>query len=227
MSRVFLVLFSLILVSSQTSCVLWKKKGSRDAEKQAVSAQYMQRSRPCAQPGLSGYAPQTGCGQPMVVPQQFKPVYAPPAVQQYQQQPVFMNSVYTPPPVISQRYVPAPSYAPAPAIVQPKNYIIYFGLNKDGIDSSARNVLEQVLSDLNSNSSATVTLSGHTDRSGNISYNEKLAQRRVESAKQWLLGKSIQSYRIKTSSAGENSNAINTKDGVIHRSNRRVEISIR
>lgn len=76
-----------------------------------------------------------------------------------------------------------------------------------------------------------IELSSHTDAQGNDAYNERLSQRRAQSAKNWLVSKGIKENRIEAVGYGERNilndciNGIDCTDEE-HRLNRRTEFKI-
>jgi peptidoglycan-associated lipoprotein len=76
-----------------------------------------------------------------------------------------------------------------------------------------------------------IELSSHTDAQGRSDYNEKLSQRRADSAKKWIVAKGITSDRITAVGYGEKQILNRCLDGVEcpdeeHRFNRRTEFKI-
>jgi outer membrane protein OmpA-like peptidoglycan-associated protein len=83
------------------------------------------------------------------------------------------------------------------------------------------------------NGRATISIVGHTDRSGDEKLNEALGQSRADTARQALIdalkkqGVGADKFgEIGTSSMGESSPIVPTADGVKNEKNRRVEISV-
>jgi outer membrane protein OmpA-like peptidoglycan-associated protein len=83
------------------------------------------------------------------------------------------------------------------------------------------------------NSRATISIVGHTDRSGDETFNQALGQRRAEAGRQALIdalkkqGVGADKFgEIATSSMGESNPIVPTADGVKNEKNRRVEISV-
>ena len=76
-----------------------------------------------------------------------------------------------------------------------------------------------------------IELSSHTDSRGTKGYNEKLSQRRADSAKRWLLEKGITEERIQAVGYGEEKVLNRCVNGVKcseeeHQLNRRTEFKI-
>ena len=72
---------------------------------------------------------------------------------------------------------------------------------------------------------ANVMLAGHTDRSGSVTYNMGLAERRNASVNEYLTGRGIPAGRISSEAFGESQPRVPTADGVRELQNRRVEVS--
>ena len=103
--------------------------------------------------------------------------------------------------------------------------IVYFDLGSAVIKAEGKKVIAKV-ADRVKNSDKKVVLSGHTDRSASAAFNDKLSQKRVAAVKAALVKKGVASSSISTAAQGEEDNAVPTKDGVVEKLNRRVEIDI-
>lgn len=68
-------------------------------------------------------------------------------------------------------------------------------------------------------------LAGHTDRSGSVTYNMALAERRNMSVMEYLTGRGIPAGRIMGEAFGESQPRVPTADGVRELQNRRVEVT--
>ena len=68
-------------------------------------------------------------------------------------------------------------------------------------------------------------LAGHTDRSGSVTYNMGLAERRNASVQAYLAGRGVPEDRISSEAFGESQPRVPTADGVRELQNRRVEIT--
>ena len=84
---------------------------------------------------------------------------------------------------------------------------------------------------MNQYSDLVIELGSHTDSRGVTGYNQKLSQRRAESAKNWLIGKGIVGERIQPVGYGESKILNKCVNGVKctddeHRFNRRTEFKI-
>ena len=71
-----------------------------------------------------------------------------------------------------------------------------FGFDSADIEPRAETALDAILTELRQNPSLTLDLEGSTDPVGQLDYNIRLSQRRVESVRRWLLGHGVERTRI-------------------------------
>lgn len=108
---------------------------------------------------------------------------------------------------------------------------IYYNYDKSDILPDAEQDLNILLDLMEEYPDMVIELSSHTDARGDDGYNQKLSQRRAESAKAWLMAKGINKDRIKPVGYGEKVilnrclNNVKCTDAE-HRSNRRTEFKI-
>ncbi len=108
---------------------------------------------------------------------------------------------------------------------------IYYDFDKANILPDAEKDLEVLLDLLLEYDDMTIELSSHTDSQGKAPYNQRLSQRRANSAKKWLVEEGIESKRIKAVGYGESVILNHCTDGKRcsdeeHRLNRRTEFKI-
>ncbi len=108
---------------------------------------------------------------------------------------------------------------------------IYYDYNKATIRSDAKKTLTKLVELLKEFPEMEIELSSHTDCRGMDSYNQKLSQKRAESAVKFLLTNGIEPSRLKAAGYGEAVLKNNCEDGVNcsetqHQENRRTEIKI-
>lgn len=108
---------------------------------------------------------------------------------------------------------------------------IYYDYDDDKILSDAEVDLRLIESLLQDYPDMVIELSSHTDSRGRKRYNEKLSQRRAESAKNWLVNRGVNPNRIVAKGYGEERILNHCADGVLcsddqHRVNRRTEFKI-
>lgn len=106
------------------------------------------------------------------------------------------------------------------------NLSVSFDIAKTNISDNNAVVLKQILAILNSNPSASIVLSGHTDNSGAEKFNVKLSMQRAVEIKNYLVQNGIEASRLKTIGLGEISPKV-SNDTVEGRAlNRRVDFSV-
>lgn len=103
---------------------------------------------------------------------------------------------------------------------------LIFEVAKSKIDPDSYPELDLVVDMMNENKSMVIQLEGHTDYLGDPAKNMKLSEQRVESVKNYLVGKGVRKNRIKLKAFGGTMplSRDNTPEG--HRLNRRVELRI-
>lgn len=108
---------------------------------------------------------------------------------------------------------------------------IYYDFDDDKILPDAEKDLQFLVDLLNKYPDMKIELSSHTDAQGKDDYNEKLSQRRAESARNWVIAKGIAGDRIVPVGYGERQILNGCTNGVKcddeqHRFNRRTEFKI-
>ncbi len=109
---------------------------------------------------------------------------------------------------------------------------IYYDFDKANIRPDAALELDKLVKILNENPSIKIELSSHTDCRGSNEYNQKLSQRRAESAVAYIISKGISKDRITAKGYGESVPAVNcaptcescTEEQ--HQENRRTEFKV-
>ncbi len=108
---------------------------------------------------------------------------------------------------------------------------IYYDYDDDKILAQSEPDLQFLVDLMNKYPEMTIELSSHTDSRGKDDYNERLSQRRAESAKRWMVTKGIKEARIVPKGYGETQILNGCTNGVDceeeeHRFNRRTEFKI-
>lgn len=108
---------------------------------------------------------------------------------------------------------------------------VYYDLDKYNIRPDAARDLEKVLRVMYEYPNMRIAMSSHTDSRDSFDYNVRLAQRRSQSAYNYLINRGISPDRIEISSFGETRLVTPCPDGVDcseadHQLNRRTEIAI-
>ncbi|PLX01867.1 MAG: hypothetical protein C0594_12550, partial [Marinilabiliales bacterium] len=103
---------------------------------------------------------------------------------------------------------------------------LFFNPGSDIIKKSSYKVLNNVVEVMESNPGYKLSIKGHTDNQGKADFNLELSQKRADAAKNYLIGKGIDSRRIQTKGFGMSMPVApnNTREG--RKKNRRVEFEI-
>lgn len=108
---------------------------------------------------------------------------------------------------------------------------LYYAYGDFKIDDAGQNILDKVITVLNSNKNLNIELSSHTDSRSTDSYNLGLSQKRAKAAVDYLISKGISKARLKAIGYGESRLLNNCKSDVNcseeeHAKNRRTEFKI-
>jgi OOP family OmpA-OmpF porin len=117
---------------------------------------------------------------------------------------------------------PAPEPTPEP--MEPQEFVVYFGFDRDNLTDEAKGVLDRAVREGGMDAEYSVT--GHADRAGPEDYNLGLSLRRANSVREYLVGKGVPKNNLSLAGRGESEPAVPTPDGVAEQANRRVEIVI-
>lgn len=107
------------------------------------------------------------------------------------------------------------------------DHVIYFDFDKFTLVDSSFNVLSNVVDFLQLHNDYSCILQGYTDLEGPQEYNLRLSEKRVYSARNYLLSYGISANRIMGSFFGEAFVHIQTRDRESNWRNRRVEIFLK
>lgn len=108
-----------------------------------------------------------------------------------------------------------------------KHYEVHFEFDESEIEPKANRKLDRVANEIDKYNPREVTVAGFTDTAGPASYNKKLSERRAKSVSDALTDRGVKNRILDSEAYGENWLAVNTKDGVRKRENRRVLIEFR
>lgn len=106
------------------------------------------------------------------------------------------------------------------------SYLLFFDWDSARLTQDAVKKVTQILADIAEMGNVSVTINGHTDRSGDESYNMELSQERAEVVKGMLLKGGVTEAIISLFAFGESDPAVPTADGVKEPENRRVEVFV-
>jgi OOP family OmpA-OmpF porin len=132
--------------------------------------------------------------------------------------------VVAPPPVVT----PPP---PPPVIAPTSEKVSYaadafFDFDKSVLKPEGKEQLDDLAMKLQGMDLEVIIAVGHTDSIGSDEYNEKLAMRRSEAVKAYMVGKGVDAARIYTEGKGEKQPVADNKTKEGRAKNRRVEIEV-
>ena len=110
---------------------------------------------------------------------------------------------------------------------RPKSFLLYFLEGSDEFTPESRVELDQMLAELRERGAPDVVVIGHTDRVGNVQFNDSLSLQRAERVRSELVKLGIAESRVQIAGRGEREPLVPTDDEVAEPRNRRVEISVR
>ena len=115
----------------------------------------------------------------------------------------------------------APVLRPAPLRI-----VVLFDFDSAEVGSAEAAKIRQIIAAVKGRKRARISLSGHTDRSGDDAYNNRLAERRVEAVANALSKDGLVGARVSLLYFGETLPAVQTEDGVREPRNRRVVVIV-
>ncbi len=116
--------------------------------------------------------------------------------------------------------------APAPAPVEPQEFVVFFDFGESELTGAAQSTLRDAVAFANSIDGAKLVIAGHADRAGDVAFNQTLAQSRAETVVTALRGEGVVGGDIRLAAFGESQPAVATNDGVAEAGNRRVSIIV-
>jgi OOP family OmpA-OmpF porin len=97
--------------------------------------------------------------------------------------------------------------APPPVVAKPTKISfsgdMLFTFDKSELRPRGRELLDDLVRQLEDAASSTIVITGHADRIGRDSYNQALSERRAQAVKDYLVGKNIAASRIQAMGKGE------------------------
>lgn len=112
------------------------------------------------------------------------------------------------------------------AQTQSRQFVVYFALGQSVLDAEAQATIAAAAQEYQRTGSARVLVRGHTDTSGNASFNQALSEQRELAVTDALVGQGVPADAITGVAVGETDLAVPTEDGVREAANRRVEINV-
>lgn len=111
--------------------------------------------------------------------------------------------------------------APSPPVGP---FIVFFDSSSSDISPAAAAVLDNVAAAYRSSGSTQLILAGNSDSLGRAEQNMRVAQRRAESVKAYLVGRGLPEAAMTITANGEANPLVETKDNVREPQNRNVQI---
>jgi len=108
---------------------------------------------------------------------------------------------------------------------------LYYAYGDYKIDASGKNILDKVITVLNSNNNLNIELSSHTDSRSSDEFNLVLSQKRAKAAVDYIISKGITKSRLTAVGYGESKLLNNCKNDAPcseeeHAKNRRTEFRV-
>jgi outer membrane protein OmpA-like peptidoglycan-associated protein len=110
---------------------------------------------------------------------------------------------------------------------RPKSFLVYFLEATDEFTAESRVEFDRILDELRGRGAPDVVVIGHTDRVGNVQYNDRLSLQRAERVRGELVRLGIPEPRLHIAGRGEREPLVGTDDEIPEPRNRRVEINVR
>ena len=122
--------------------------------------------------------------------------------------------------------VPPPPPPPPPPMAAPgaRVFTVYFGWNRSWVGPAGMAILQQAADVYKAGGVVTVQVTGYTDTSGSVPYNQRLSLRRAKHVADALVHMGVPPQAMAIGGAGENNLAVPTPDGVREPRNRRVTV---
>ncbi|WP_404464634.1 OmpA family protein [Vreelandella aquamarina] len=103
---------------------------------------------------------------------------------------------------------------------------VTFGFDSAELTGDARSALNEVASVLTQYTDTRINIAGHTDSTGDASYNQRLSERRAQSVGSYLSQNGVSSMRLNTMGYGANQPVASNDNEQGRAKNRRVEITL-
>jgi outer membrane protein OmpA-like peptidoglycan-associated protein len=109
----------------------------------------------------------------------------------------------------------------------PESFLLYFQFNSNKLTKESRLLIPAILESVGKRDSKDISVIGHTDRTGNDAYNQKLSLKRARAVYDILAAENVDSEDISINYHGEGNPLVPTADNVAEPRNRRVEVLVR
>ena len=120
--------------------------------------------------------------------------------------------------------IAAPPMPPAPPVVARKVFLVFFDWDRATITAEGMGIVQQAAGAYRSGAPVRIQVTGYTDASGSVGYNQRLSERRANAVAAALARLGVPRSDMAVSGRGKNDLRVPTADGVREPQNRRVEI---
>ena len=103
---------------------------------------------------------------------------------------------------------------------------VLFDFDRSTVKPEAAQILDRLVVFMNENKDKRANLAGYTDNVGTDAYNQRLSERRVNSVREYIVGKGVDSGRVAGQGFGESKPIADNKTAEGRAKNRRVEIKV-
>jgi OOP family OmpA-OmpF porin len=131
-----------------------------------------------------------------------------------------------PPPVVETPKAEPPPPPPPPAEVVKFKPRIQFAWDSPALDVAQQTVLKDVVKSLLADKSYNVRIEGHASSEGQVEHNNKLAQKRAESVRNFLIANGVDGSRLTVEGFGSRVPVADNKTEAGRIQNRRVEFDV-
>ena len=108
----------------------------------------------------------------------------------------------------------------------PKDWMVFFGLDSTKIDPDAAATITDAANVAKSIPNSRVTVTGFTDTTGSMAYNQALSVRRANAVRDGLIANGVPAQSINVVGSGEQSLLVQTGNQTNQPKNRRVSILV-
>ncbi len=122
---------------------------------------------------------------------------------------------------------PPPTPVAAPQQTAARTYLVFFDWDRADLTDRARQIIAEAAQATTRVQVTRIEVSGYTDRSGTVRYNQGLSVRRAQNVAAELVRLGVPRSAITAQGFGENNPLVPTAQGVREPQNRRVEIVLR
>ena len=111
--------------------------------------------------------------------------------------------------------------------IEPKHFMLYFISDSDRLTEASRAAFDEVFAEVARRKAAEVVVTGHTDRSAEPGYNDRLSLKRAKAVRKLFIARGLPPHSVIAAGRGEREPLVASADGVREARNRRVEITVR